>query len=194
MIALRQNPAYRPTRILCLQRRPTRRLNPARAKRRAGAAAGRTTRSQVECNAGEASRCPRRSRGAGAGREPQPGWARAKRRARAAAGRTTDSQVVRKDSEKPPGAADWQDLGGEACFAHASFRDRDKMRCQGASQRRQVPLFGRTAEPYFSTMIFKISRSVSRMPSRAMRLTLRIVSSTPMVTMPSPAKNSLPFS
>lgn len=38
-----------------------------------------------------------------------------------------------------------------------------------------------------SIMMLKISRSVSLMPSRAMRLTLRMVSSTPMVTIPSPA-------
>ena len=38
-----------------------------------------------------------------------------------------------------------------------------------------------------SIMMLKISRLVSLMPSRAMRLTLRMVSSTPMVTIPSPA-------
>ena len=38
-------------------------------------------------------------------------------------------------------------------------------------------------------MISRISRSVSRMPSRAMRPTVRMVLSTPFFTMPSPEKN-----
>ena len=38
-------------------------------------------------------------------------------------------------------------------------------------------------------MMLRISRSVSRMPSRAMRPTVRMVLSTPFFTMPSPEWN-----
>ena len=44
-----------------------------------------------------------------------------------------------------------------------------------------------------SSMIRIISLSVSRMPLYAKRETLLIVFSTPDLTMPSPAKNSLPL-
>ena len=43
------------------------------------------------------------------------------------------------------------------------------------------------------SMIFTISLSVSRIPSRPSWLTLRIVFSTPLVTMPSPPRNCWPF-
>ena len=47
--------------------------------------------------------------------------------------------------------------------------------------------------PFYPIMISRISRSVSRMPSRPRRATLAMVDSTPFFTIPSPSTNSWPF-
>ena len=46
---------------------------------------------------------------------------------------------------------------------------------------------------FYPIMISRISRSVSRMPSRPRRATLAMVDSTPFFTIPSPSTNSWPF-